>query len=165
LEKILKISPNSRLGKMNILYTMMQDLECQEYFARTKGQKVTKEIYDLYLQDEHGKFIDDKSTVITPQIAIDKIHAAGGIAIIAHPFLDIKDMNEMQVLKEQGLDGLEIQPRGNGENEKFREFAMKNNLLITYGSDYHGGAFGRAMLDNKGNNILSERLAEALRIN
>jgi hypothetical protein len=37
LEKILEIFPNSRLGKMNVLYTMMQDRECQEYFTRNIG--------------------------------------------------------------------------------------------------------------------------------
>jgi hypothetical protein len=70
----------------------------------------------------------------------------------------------MEELLMQGIDGIETQPRGNGKNGPFIEFAKANNLLITYGSDFHGGPFGRLMLDNLGENILTKELAEALRI-
>ena len=164
LEKVLGIFPNSRLGKMNIMYTMMQDKECQEYFMKNDGQKLTKQIYDSYLRGPTGKWISDKLTTINSKMAIDEVHDAGGIAILAHPPLDIKDMSEMEVLLSEGIDGIEVQTRGNGENQKFIDFANKNNLLITYGSDYHGGVFDRDVLSNRGNNILTKELAKALRI-
>jgi len=37
-------------------------------------------------------------------------------------------------------------------------------MLITYGSDFHGGLFGRPILTNEGENVLDARLAEALGI-
>jgi predicted metal-dependent phosphoesterase TrpH len=164
LEKVMKIFPKSRLGKMNILYTMTQDKESQDYFMKIEGQKISKPLYDAYLRDENGRWVEDKMTSVTSKMAIDVIHEAGGIAVIAHPAEDVKDMAEMNILLENGIDGIEYQQRYNGENEKFMKFAEDNNLLITYGSDYHGGVFGRMPLDNKGKNILDERLAIALRL-
>lgn len=163
-EKVLEIFPKSRLGKMNIMYTMMQDRECQDYFVKNEGQRLTKEIYDAYLRDENGKWVSDKLTSITPKMAIEAVHSAGGIAILAHPPLDVKDMKEMDILLREGIDGIEVQVRANGENQKFIDFANKNNLLITYGSDFHGGVFNRDALSSRGNNVLEERLAKALGI-
>lgn len=164
LEKVMEVFPNSRLGKMNILYTMIQDKECQDYFMKHEGQRLTKTMYNGYLQDEYGKWVTDKMTAVSSRLAIDAVHAAGGIAILAHPPLDVKDMKEMDVLLAEGIDGIEVQTRGNGENQKFVDFAKKNNLLITYGSDFHGGVFDRDILSCKGDNILSEELAKALKL-
>ncbi|VVB79350.1 PHP domain protein [uncultured archaeon] len=163
-EKVLEVFPKSRLGKMNIMYAMMQDRECQDYLMKHEGQKLTKEIYDAYLRDENGKFVTDKMTAVTPKLAIDAVHSAGGIAILAHPPLDVKEMAEMDVLLREGIDGIEVQTRNNGRNEPFIEFAKRNNLLITYGSDFHGGVFNRDTLSSRGNNILEERLAKALKL-
>ena len=165
LDKILQVFPNSRLGKMNILYTMMQDQECQEFFSRKEGRRIGRRLYDSYLKNQDGKWVvDDKITCITAEKAIKAIHQANGIAIIAHPFIDVKSMAELDLLVQQGLDGLEVQPRGNGKNEPFQKYAQEHNLLVTHGSDYHGGIFGRQILDRKGDNILDERLAKALRL-
>jgi predicted metal-dependent phosphoesterase TrpH len=168
LEKLLRRFPDSRLGKMNILYTMVEDRECQEYFMRTYGRLPNNILYKQILktqgEKEGGKEVVDKDTSITAKIAIEAIHSAGGLAFIAHPYFEVKSMEEMDVLLEYGLDGLEIQPKDNGRNEPFREYAKQHNLLVTYGSDWHGGIFGRMMLDTNGENILSERLAEALKI-
>lgn len=164
LEKVLKCCPEARLGKMNIWYTMAQDEECRAFF-RNRGIPVLS--YDNYLDylAKSKKEVSDKETEILPAEAIEQIHLAGGLAFIAHPFKDVKELKELDVLVEQGLDGVEIQPNFNGKNEVTRQYALENNLLVTYGSDWHGGIFGRALLMNKGENILSERLAKALGIN
>ena len=164
MEKMLAIFPNSRLGKMNLWYLLMQDRECQDYFIKREGRAVDKQMYYRYLKSENKQEVKDKLTIISPEMAIAQIHNAGGIAILAHPPLDIEDMAEMDVLLRQGLDGIEVQTRTNGKNKPFIEFAKKNNLLITYGSDYHGGISARQMLDNTGENILSEELARALKL-
>jgi len=164
LEKVLKYCPESRLGKMNIWYAMAQDEECKEFF-RSKGIPViTYNAYSNYIERSQSD-VSDKDTEIAPREAIRQIHLAGGKAFIAHPFKEIKDMHELDVLVEQGLDGVEIQPNHNGRNEPFREYAKQHNLLVTYGSDWHGGVFDRAMLTWKGENVLESRLAEALGIN
>jgi len=163
LEKLERAFPYSRLGKCNLLWTMMQDAECIRFFE-AKGERLTDALYKKYLKNGSEEEIVDKNTGITSAKAIQEIHQAGGLAILAHPFKDVKNMAEMDELRMLGLDGLEIQLNYNGRNEPFRKYAKKNNLLITFGSDYHAGLFGRTMLDGKsdGKNVLYLRLEEAL---
>ena len=163
LEKLELVFPHSRLGKCNLYMAMLQDSECRRYFE-SKGEKLTDALYKKYLKNGGDKEVVDKNTGVTFARAIREIHDAGGIAIIAHPFKDVKDMKEMDDLQAAGLDGLEIQLNFNGRNEPFKEFAKVHNMLVTYGSDWHAGLFGRMMLDGKGKgeNMLYPKLAEAL---
>ena len=108
LEKIEKYFPYSRLGKCNLLWTMMQNPECRQFFEE-KGERLSESLYKQYLKDVGGNEIVDKNTSMTPARAIQEIHQAGGLAIIAHPTKDIEDIAEMDELKKLGLDGLEIQ--------------------------------------------------------
>ena len=83
--------------------------------------------------------------------AFAAVHAAGGLAIMAHPkywrkyWKDTKPEyaaaeHELAALKEMGLDGLEAHYEANTleENLRFTEIADKLNLLKTAGSDFHG---------------------------
>lgn len=75
---------------------------------------------------------------------IDIIHKAGGKAFLAHPFeYKFKDtigfINDLR--KEVELDGIEcFHPSSADDNKKdiLVEYARKNNLYISGGSDYHG---------------------------
>jgi len=91
-----------------------------------------------------------------PHEAVNIIHRAGGIAILAHPgdFFTTRSSESQEVSKKIlyhlldelisiGLDGLEVyyskhQPKW---IEEFKLFAQNNNLLISGGSDYHGPAY------------------------
>lgn len=79
------------------------------------------------------------------------VHAAGGIAVMAHPKywrLDWKNTGidfaaaekELARLKEAGLDGVECHYRANTveEDVKFTNIATRLGLLKTAGSDFHG---------------------------
>ena len=75
---------------------------------------------------------------------IDIIHKAGGKAFLAHPFEykfedTIGFINDLR--KEAELDGIEcFHPSSADDNKKdiLVEYARKNNLYISGGSDYHG---------------------------
>ena len=75
---------------------------------------------------------------------IDIIHKAGGKAFLAHPFeYKFKDtigfLNELR--KESEPDGIEcFHPSSEDDNKMdiLVEYARKNNLYISGGSDYHG---------------------------
>jgi predicted metal-dependent phosphoesterase TrpH len=164
LEKVLKKFPDSRLGKMNIMYAMAEDPECQEHVRKLYGCNITFEMYKEMLKNNQGREIVDKDTSVTPAEAIRQIHVAGGKVFIAHPYFQVKDMEEMEELLRLGLDGLEVQPKDAARNDPFREYAKQNGMLITYGSDWHGGVFCRPALTNKGENVLDVRLAEALKL-
>lgn len=163
MEKVERAFPQSRLGKGNIWFTMTQDKECQEFFRKTENSPITYALYCSYIKGSPGTALEDTNTAITPEEAIRQIHKADGLALIAHPFKQIKSLEELDVLRSQGLDGLEVQPTFKGRNNETRAYAEKNNLLITYGSDWHGGIFGRGFLTNLTvENVLSKKLAEAL---
>lgn len=71
---------------------------------------------------------------------IDLVHSAGGIVVLAHPFVyDSIDLMK-ELVKEERLDGVEvIHPRQDEEQQQMlREFAAENGLLMTGGSDFHG---------------------------
>jgi predicted metal-dependent phosphoesterase TrpH len=77
-------------------------------------------------------------TYITPAAAIQAIHHAGGVAVLAHPGR-LKDEAIIDELVGVGLDGLEVfYPRHDAEDvERYRAVAAKHGLVMTAGSDFH----------------------------
>jgi hypothetical protein len=150
-----------RFGKLNILITLMEDGECSQYLNLPFDSIKEKKIWDeLRLKYTSKGGIADKCPIdsdITPKMAIDAIHAAGGKAILAHPTKDIDEMKELDQLVKEGIDGLEMQPNYSAENnyEEFRKYAQEHNLILTYGSDYHGQMIGRPLL-KKGENLIDK---------
>jgi len=82
---------------------------------------------------------------LNPAEAIALIHAAGGLAVMAHPALTGKD-DLIGVLTATGLDGLEIYHpvHNSAARKKYRQFAKTHGLCLTGGSDSHNrkGRFG-----------------------
>lgn len=80
------------------------------------------------------------SSLLTPD-AIKLVTEAGGAAILAHPGhrLTWEEDTFILELKEEGLRGIEaISSYHNWhQTEHYQYFAMKHNLLITGGSDFH----------------------------
>lgn len=97
-------------------------------------------IYDKYLTP-NGLIVHR----IPSKTIIDTIHAAGGIAILAHP-REVEDDYQIDIEKfiesliEEGLDGIEkynsIHTRE--DVKRYLEIAKKHNLYTTGGSDFHG---------------------------
>lgn len=163
MEKLEDYFPKSRLGKYNLVSTLFSDPECIEYIERVNGKRMTsREIFEHYLGKKGiaGKISYQKN--ISEKQAIETIHAAGGIAIVAHPFKEASQVKELDELLKIGLDGLEIQPNYREKNNPFRDYAVKNNLLVTYGSDYHGVAFSRPIL-TRGENVMNGTLEKIMR--
>jgi predicted metal-dependent phosphoesterase TrpH len=92
----------------------------------------------------HGP-IQPKREFIPPADAINAIHAAGGLAILAHPVrLECPDGTELRAavrrLKDLGLDGLETlhsehEPQ---DTALYTQISQELGLLVSGGSDYHG---------------------------
>lgn len=81
---------------------------------------------------------------VTPEEAIPLITTAGGIPILAHPMLyhlgyaQIEQL--IQYLIPLGLDGIEAYHSSNNlsQSNKLRSLALKYNLVVSGGSDFHG---------------------------
>lgn len=76
--------------------------------------------------------------------AIELIHGAGGVAIWAHPFWDVKDPETVRAMLERfvdlGADGVEaFYPTHTAEQVALLcEIAAERDLLTTGSSDFHG---------------------------
>ena len=79
--------------------------------------------------------------------AIDLIHSAGGIAVLAHPALNNCD-DLIPMLADCGIDGLECYHTKHqwAVAEHYVRMAEQSNLLVTGGSDCHGMSKGRPLI-------------------
>lgn len=116
------------------------------HFARIfikKGYiKETEEMFQNYFNKPPFKGLG--RFAYQPKETIEMIKEANGIPVLAHPQtlrLTYEELDEkLRELKEYGLEGLECYHSKQTPEEmgKFRELAIKYDLLITKGSDYHG---------------------------
>ena len=80
----------------------------------------------------------------TPMEAIKLIKAAGGVAVIAHPYSSMRDSkltaDNFIALKNAGLNGIEVDHRDHGSEERnnLRAIAKELDLVVTGSSDFHG---------------------------
>jgi 3',5'-nucleoside bisphosphate phosphatase len=80
----------------------------------------------------------------TVQEAVDAIHAAGGVAIWAHPFWDVEDADEALAMVERfrglGIDGIETfyVTHTQEQTELLARRCEELDLLSTGSADFHG---------------------------
>ena len=100
------------------------------------------EAFDLYLKDGGTAFVP--SEFPTVREAIDTIHAAGGVAVWAHPELELFD-REIRTFASWGLNGVEcFRPTTPPvESQLFEAAARTLGLFRTGGSDWHGPHRGK----------------------
>lgn len=79
--------------------------------------------------------------------AIDLIHGAGGLAVLAHPGLNHRD-DLIPALAASGLDGIECYhtKHAAAQAEHYVRMAEQSRLLVTGGSDCHGLSKGRPLI-------------------
>lgn len=81
---------------------------------------------------------------LTPEAAVAAIHAAGGVAVFAHPYRSQLDETELNALMtrliEAGLDGLEVYYDGftRREIDRLLKWVEQADLIATGGTDFHG---------------------------
>jgi predicted metal-dependent phosphoesterase TrpH len=79
--------------------------------------------------------------------AIQLVHQAGGLAVMAHPGLNRTD-NIIPALVAAGMDGIECfhTKHSTAMSERYLEIADKYHLLVTGGSDCHGFSKGKPLI-------------------
>lgn len=94
------------------------------------------EAFDSYLMP--GKSLYIAKDQFTAEEVISLIQRIGGISVLAHPITTFSD-DDVKELLGFGLNGIEvIHPHHKRKvSQKWREFATKNNMVISGGSDYH----------------------------
>lgn len=100
------------------------------------------EAFDLYLRDGGTAFVP--SIFPTTREAVDTIHAAGGVAVWAHPVLEVFE-REVRNFAALGMNGVEcFRPNTPPvESMLYERVTRDMGLFRTGGSDWHGPHRGR----------------------
>jgi hypothetical protein len=128
LESVIAKNRTGSIGRPHIANALVEGGLIRSYQAA----------FDQYIRNG-GPAYESKYT-LTPSDAISLINKAGGLSFIAHPNY-IKDEKIFSELINQGIDGIEvIHPSHPPETVDFlRKIASGYFLLMSGGSDYHGG--------------------------
>lgn len=104
------------------------------------------EAFQSLIGDEHPAFVPTR--LMDPSEAVTLIHETGGVAVWAHPPLDLLDVL-LPELEKAGLDGLEVYRASNKRHAVVRlEAACRaRGLLKSGGSDWHTPDSGYALGD------------------
>ncbi|HNX28994.1 MAG TPA: PHP domain-containing protein [Syntrophomonadaceae bacterium] len=126
-EQIRRIAQNDLIARPHIARALVQN---NNVFS-------IKEAFDKLIG--RGKPAYVPRYKFLPEEALNMIKSSGGIAVLAHPGL-IKNQLLIDQVIAAGIEGIEIYyPEHKPEQiEKYIALALRHNLLITGGSDYHG---------------------------
>ncbi|HOI92649.1 MAG TPA: hypothetical protein PLK28_19255, partial [Candidatus Rifleibacterium sp.] len=108
-------------------------------YLESKGYvKDFQEAFDKYLLRGRPAYVPKDH--VEPEKGIEIIHAAGGIAVLAHPGL-IPDWDRVwSKIQNMPWDGIETyySEHSNSDVRRFRAVVESHNWVSTGGSDYHG---------------------------
>ncbi len=102
----------------------------------------TQEGFDRFLNSGRPAYVPKQ--LIPAETTIAAIHSAGGLAFVAHPGLSRNVRRLLPRLVELPFDGIEAYHISHSRpaTGDFLEFAKSHRLLVSGGSDCHGGIKG-----------------------
>ncbi|MDR1702900.1 MAG: PHP domain-containing protein, partial [Sporomusaceae bacterium] len=105
---------------------------------RTGYFKNIKHVFDTLLSKGCPAYIPQYRLPLAEVTEI--IRAAGGVAVLAHPGLVGNDTLVLKIINQADIIGLEVYhpTHDAAQVEKYSALALKHNLKITGGSDFHG---------------------------
>jgi predicted metal-dependent phosphoesterase TrpH len=117
------------------------------------ARALVKHGYCYNLDEAFDRFLKKGKPAWVPKFkmsalhAVELIHQAGGVAVMAHPGLNRCD-NLIPALADCGLDGLECYHTKHSfaESEHYLKIAEREQLLVTGGSDCHGLSKGKPLI-------------------
>lgn len=103
------------------------------------------EAFDRFLKKHRPAFVPKaKMSAIH---AVELIHSAGGLAVMAHPALNQSD-HVVPRLAQAGMDGIECfhSKHSPSDSRYYLKMAQRHQLLVTGGSDCHGLSKGKPLI-------------------
>lgn len=127
LERVHQLAGQGAIGRPHIAQAMFE----------TGHVRSLQEAFDRYI-DNHGPAYIPRYQ-LEPRRAIELIHGAGGVAVLAHPGHYDGYAALIQALVAEGLDGIEVfyPDQGPALVEHLRVLARQYDLVMTGGSDFH----------------------------
>jgi predicted metal-dependent phosphoesterase TrpH len=144
-ERLLEISGASRsIGRPHVAATLLEAGHVSSW----------DEAFDLWIGRGRPAYVERYK--LEPEEAIQLLRRSGAVPVLAHPYiynrwgerkvsLDLKRW--LPRLRDSGLEGIEVYypkyPRR--ASRQLLALAVKHGLVITGGSDYHGGMLGSGL--------------------
>ncbi len=128
LERVRELAQGAATGRPHVAQALVE----------AGAVKNVDEAFSRYIGYEGPAYFPKMQ--LSPKEAIDFIHQHGGVAVVAHPGTYHNDGALYSAIS-AGVDGVEVwHPDHGGRSvDHYREVATKNGLLMTGGSDCHGG--------------------------
>lgn len=143
LEKIMKyypITPEMVMRRAQGSVTLFKQHIMQTLLDMGYTDRIYGELYQKLFGYKTGIA---RTNIEYPDVfeILEKIHSAGGIAVLAHPSV-YNSIDLLPELAEKGLDGVEFNfpRRKEGEDKILAEIAERYDLIKTGGTDFHGGS-------------------------
>jgi 3',5'-nucleoside bisphosphate phosphatase len=129
------------IGRPHIADSVLENPDNQDRL-RAEGIADKNGFFPAYIVPGAKAFV--QRTRPTVADAIEVIHAAGGVAVWAHPFWDIADADEVlrtvDEFTQAGLDGVEVfyATHTAEQTRLLHDHCREKGLLMTGSTDFHG---------------------------
>lgn len=133
VERLKKMSTGKILSRMHFA----------NYLIEEKIVSTKQEAFIKYLGTDGKAYVPREN--FPPERAVEILEKNGAFVSLAHPKLITLNNEVLEnliiSLKKYGLDGIEAEYSSFSKDEKrfYKKLAKKYSLLVTGGSDYHGG--------------------------
>ncbi len=143
-DDVIKESPGPFVGRVNVAKALVS-----KGYIKSVKNAFTPQL----IGDKGAAYVAPQG--LTPKEAIERIHKAGGWAVLAHPGLYKSsrkyglDESDVVRMAEWGLDGLEVYHSKHSRSvaQYYHDMARLHGLKITIGTDYHSGVYPIELMD------------------
>ena len=125
-EEVLAVARGAAVGRPHVARALVESGWAMDL----------RDAFDRYLGDGGPAYVEKRKMVVAD--AIELIHQAGGLAILAHPAMDFT-LGQVRQMKEWGLDGLEVLHPSHSVEARglLAQWCEELELLPSGGSDSH----------------------------
>ncbi|KPK80670.1 MAG: hypothetical protein AMJ81_11630 [Phycisphaerae bacterium SM23_33] len=145
IEKLRRLGVDITMAEVRALAggAVVGRLHMAQVLCRKGRARTVQEAFGRYLGCGAPAFVDKER--LTPRQALEGIHAAGGLGVLAHPpQLNYGNLAQLErivrSLVRHGLDGLEVYHPDHTPDQTrwYLDLARRLGLLVAGGSDFHG---------------------------
>lgn len=128
VEEILNLAHCSAPGRMHIVRALLKGKYCKNH----------DEVFSRYIGEGQVAWVPKLNLSISE--AVELLHGAGGVALVAHPGVQRDETSICRYAIENGIDGFECYHphHSNSTTRRLVELCQEHRLLVSGGSDCHG---------------------------
>lgn len=107
--------------------------------VRQRAARTIQEVFDRWIAEDGPAYVPSEQ--LRSQDAIARVRSEGGLPVVAHPGFQRLTHEDLRVLRDAGLGGVEIDHPSHARvtRRRYRRSCRELGLIPTGGSDFHGG--------------------------